>query len=58
MSVADTAEYQLQNLAEVLTELSKKSAAGNAPYAVGYRQALADVAREMCLGARVEYTYP
>jgi hypothetical protein len=57
MSAADTAEYQLERLAETLTLLNRAMSAtsASAAYKEAYRTALADIGRAMGLATSTHW---
>ena len=63
MSVADTAEYQLEQLAETMTEMMREADAvgwRNPDYKDGFMDALSQVADDMgiTITTTTAYTYP
>lgn len=62
MNRADTAEYQLRALAEVvnavLLEASKTDEWEDPAYSGGFTDAVTSIAQRMGLRARTTYTYP
>ena len=57
MSIADTAEYQLECLANTLTKLSE-AITGTPSHIAAYQDALGDVAAEMGITETKAFKYP